>query len=105
MLEDLKFHLMKDKIAKENEIKVEPADVDAYARKIAKSQFAQYGMLSVPDDILDNYSKDMMKNQETIKNIYEKVVEEKVFEAIKNNITLDEKAISIEDFNKMFEEK
>ncbi len=96
---------MKDKIAKENEIKVEPADVDAYARKIAKSQFAQYGMLSVPDDILDNYSKDMMKNQETIKNIYEKVVEEKVFEAIKNNITLDEKAISIEDFNKMFEEK
>jgi trigger factor len=105
MLEDLKWHITKDKLAKENDIKVEAADVDTFAKKVAKAQFAQYGMLSVPDDVLDGYSKDMMKNQDTVRNMYEKVVEEKVFDIIKGAVTLNTVEISIDEFNKMFEEK
>jgi trigger factor len=105
ILDDLKFQLATNKIAKEKEIKAEMADIDVYAKKMAKAQFAQYGMLSVPDDILENYSRDMMKNQDTVRNIFEKVVEEKVVDAVKESVTLETINTTIEDFNKLFEKK
>jgi hypothetical protein len=38
-----------------------------YGRQIARAQFAQYGMTGEIDDaILDNYAKDMFKNEDTI---------------------------------------
>lgn len=103
MIADLKWQLIKDKIAKANDIKVEVEDVNAYARKIAAAQFAQYGMVGMGDDILDNYAKDMLKKEETVKGIVERVAENKVFEIIKNSVKLDTKEVSIEEFNKMFE--
>ncbi|MBN1462584.1 MAG: trigger factor [Paludibacteraceae bacterium] len=103
MIEDLKWHLIKDKIAKANNIQVETEDVNAYARKIAKAQFAQYGMPNVPDDILDNYVKDMVKDEKSIKNIIEGVMNDKVVHVIKENVKLDTTKISIEDFNKLLE--
>lgn len=103
MIEDLKWHLIKDKIAKANNIQVETEDVNAYARKIAKAQFAQYGMPNVPDDILDNYVKDMVKDEKSIKNVIEGVMNDKVVHVIKENVKLDTTKISIEDFNKLLE--
>lgn len=103
MLSDLKWYLIKNQIAKTSECKVEKEDVDAFARKMAKIQFAQYGMLNVPEDILANYAQDMLKKEETVKNMVEKVLEEKVLEVVKTSVKLDKKAISYEDFNKMFE--
>lgn len=105
MIEDLKWHLTKDKLAKVNDVKVEPADVEEYGKKIARAQFAQYGMIGIEDDILNNYVQDMMKKEETIKNIVDKVAEDKVLDAVKKAVKLTEKEISIDDFNKMFEEK
>ena len=103
MLNDLKWYLIKNQIAKANACKVEKEDIEAFARKMAKIQFAQYGMLNVPEDILANYAQDMLKKEETIKNMVEKVLEEKVLEVVKASVKLDKKAISYEDFNKMFE--
>ncbi len=105
MIEDLKWHLLKDKLAQANEVKVESADVEEYAKKIARAQFAQYGMIGIEDDILNNYAQDMLKKEETIKNIVDKVAEDKILEAVKKAVKLNEKEISIEDFNKMFETK
>jgi len=103
MIADLKWQLIKDKIAKANDIKVEVEDVNAYARKIARAQFAQYGMVGMGDDILDNYAQDMLKKEDTVKGIVERVAENKVFEIVKNSVKLDTKEVSIDEFNKMFE--
>ena len=103
MIEDLVWQLAKDKIAKANEIKVEMSDVEEYGRKVAKAQFAQYGMVGLGDEILDNYVKDMMKKEETVRNFIDRAAEEKVLAVIHQNVKLDEKQISIEDFNKLFE--
>ena len=88
MLSDLKWQLAKDKITKENEVKIEQADIENYAKKVAKMQFAQYGMMNTPEDILENYSKDMLKNKDTARNIFERVSEEKVIEAVKNKVAV-----------------
>ncbi len=103
MIADLKWQLIKDKVAKANDIKIENADVEAYAQKITRAQFAQYGMVGMDDEIIVNYAKDMLKKEDTLKSIIEKVAEEKVFEVIKNTVKLDTKEVSVEDFNKMFE--
>ena len=105
MIADLKWQLIKGKIGKANDIKIENSDVEEQAKKIAKAQFAQYGMVGLDDSIIENYTKDMMKNEETARNIINKVIEDKTFAIIKDAVKLDEKKISIEDFNKLFEEK
>ena len=103
MIEELKWQLISNKIAKKNDVKVENEDIEEYARNIARSQFAQYGMIGLEDSILDNYAKDMLKKEETLKNIYSRVFDNKVIEVVKNNVKLDIKKTSIEEFNKMFE--
>jgi trigger factor len=105
MIRDLKWHLAKDKLAKENNIKVETEDIDAFGKRIAKAQFAQYGMPNVPDDILDNYVKDMYKDEKSLKNIVESVVNDKVVKIVKDSVKLETTKISIDDFNKMLETK
>lgn len=104
IIEDLKYHLVKENLIAKNEIKVEEDDINAFARRVAKSQFAQYGMLSVPDDILDNYAKDMLKNQETVKNIFDRALEEKLGSWLKEHVKLDTKEVTMDEFNKLFEE-
>ena len=105
MIDDLKWQLIKNKIQKANNLKVEPTDVEAYAKKVAKAQFAQYGMIGMDDEIIANYAKDMMKKEDTLKSMIDRVSEEKVFATIKEAVKLDNKEVSIEEFNKMFEAK
>lgn len=105
MIDDLKWHLIKDKIAKANEVKVEPEDINVYGKKIAQAQFAQYGMPNVPDDVLEGYVKDMLKDEKSIKNVVEGVVNDKVIQVVKESVKLDIVKITIEEFNKMLETK
>ena len=105
MIADLKWQLIKGKIGQANDVKVENSDVEEQAKKIAKAQFAQYGMIGLDDSMIENYAKDMIKNEETVRNIINKVIEDKTFAIIKDAVKLDEKKISIEDFNKLFETK
>lgn len=103
MIEDLKWQLIKDKLAKKNEVKVEAEDVDAYAKQVARAQFAQYGMVGLDDAIMENYAKDMLKKEDTLKSIIDRVAENKILASVKAAVKLTEKEISIEDFNKLFE--
>jgi len=105
MIIDLKWQLIKSKIQKNTELKVEAQDVEEYAKKVAKAQFAQYGMIGMDDEILANYAKDMIKKEETLKSMIERVTEEKIFAAVKEAVKIDTKEVSIEEFNKMFEAK
>lgn len=103
MIEDLIWHLVKDKIAKDNEVKIEYPDVVEYAKKVARAQFAQYGMVGLGDEIIQNYVNDMLKKEETMRNFIDRAAEEKVLAIIREKVKLDKKSISIEDFNKLFE--
>ncbi len=100
--EDLTYHLIKENLVKGNDLKVEDADVVNVAKQVAKSQFAQYGMLSVPDDVLTNYAQDMLKNKETIQNLVDRAVEDKLAEWLKEHVKLDVKEVSVEEFGNLF---
>ena len=102
-IEELTWHLIKEQLVKNNDIKVEEADVIAMAKDVTKAQFAQYGMMTVPDDILENYAKEMLKKKESIDGLVSRVVEVKLAAALKNQVKLNHKTVSLEEFNKMFE--
>lgn len=103
ILEDLKFHLIKEQLAKDNDLKIEEVDVRNVAMQAARVQFAQYGMVGMPDDVLANYANEMLKNKETSRNLVDKAMEEKIAACLKSLITLNEKEISLDEFKKFFE--
>jgi trigger factor len=101
ILEDLKFHIAKQKIVEANDIKVEFQDIEALATEVAKAQFAQYGMTNLPADVLQNYTRSMLEKEETIQNLYERATEDKIIDWLKEHVTVIEKEISSKDFNEM----
>ena len=102
-IEELTWHLIKEQLVKANDIKVEQEDVVNMAKEATRAQFAQYGMMSVPEDLLENYAKEMLKKKESVEGLVNRVVETKLASALKSQVKLNNKTISAEEFNKMFE--
>jgi len=104
-MDDLKWQLIKNKLIKDNEIKLEDQDVMDYAKKSARMQFAQYGLTNVPDEHIDNYAMDMLKNEEQARQIYDGAMHDKVVAFIKDAVKVEEKEVSRDEFNKLIEKK
>lgn len=102
-LEELTWHLIKEKLVAANDIKVEQGDLTNMAKEATRAQFAQYGMINVPEELLENYSKEMLKKQESVEALLNRVVESKLSETLKGQVTLNHKAVSAEEFNQMFQ--
>lgn len=100
---DLKWQLIKNKIASKYEVKLDEKEVVEYAKKVAAAQFAQYGLNNVPAEHLENYALEMLKREKDARNIIDKASEEKVFAIIKENVKLATKKITTEEFDKLFE--
>jgi trigger factor len=100
---DLKWQLIRNKIAKENEIKISEEELQAEAENITRYQFQQYGLFYATDEQIGNYAKEMLKREDEAKRIAEKILEEKAIEKLKEVVKLEDKRITAEDFNKLFE--
>jgi len=101
--DDLKWQLIRDQIVKDQEIKVEAEEVRASAREMALLQFQQYGMMDVPEENLENYANEMLKNEDERRKSVERILDKKVLDYVRDNVKLDNKQITTEKFNKLFE--
>ncbi len=104
-IKELGWHLIKEQIVSTQEIKVEDEDVKRVAREAIRAQFAQYGMANVPDDVIENYAEEQLKKRENIDNFVDRAVDLKLIEKLKTVVKLDEKSVSLDEFNKMMEGK
>ncbi len=102
-IEELTWHLIKEQLVKANGIKVEQEDMLNMAKEASRVQFAQYGMMNVPDDVLENYAKEMLKKQERAEELANRVIDNKLVAVWKQQVTLVHKNVSSEAFNKLFE--
>jgi len=103
MIEDLKWHLMKEKIVTDNNLTVSEEELLETAKKITRAQFAQYGMMNVPEDLLNGYASDMLKKEDSKRNIIDQSMSTVVAGFLKGAVKIADKKISVEDFNKLFE--
>ena len=104
-IKELAWHLMKEQLVSAQGIKIEDADLKETAKEAARAQFAQYGMSNIPDEYLENYAQEMLKKRENVDGLVDRAVDVKLTAALKNVVKLDEKEISLEDFQKMLQEK
>ena len=104
-IRELKWHLIKEQLVAANEIKVEEADLKAVAKEAVRQQFIQYGMGNVPEDVLENYAEEQMKKRENLDNFVDRAVDEKLVEKLKTVVKLNEKSVTLDEFNKMMQEK
>lgn len=100
-LEGLTYQIVKDGILAEKEVTVSREEVLAFATIVAKSQFAQYGMSSVPDEVLHNYAKSLLEKEDTARNLSARVLDNKFAAIVKGMVTLEEKSVSPEEFGKL----
>ena len=101
-IEELTWHLIKEKLVEQNEIKVDDEDVKNMAKEVTRMQFAQYGMLNIPEEYLESSVTEMLKKRETVDNLIDRCIEVKLGAALKEKVALKESTVSAEDFNKMF---
>jgi trigger factor len=100
---DLRWQLIKDKIVRDNELKITEEDVRGLAKEMAAMQFRQYGLNNVGDEHLENYADHMLKNEEERRKLVSRKQEDVIVATIKDKVTLDVKEISYDEFNKMLE--
>lgn len=100
---DLQWTLIKNKLIRENEIKISEDDIREMASEMAKMQFHQYGMFNVPAEYLENYANSILKNEEEKHRMIEKKSEEKVLSLIKEKTAVKTRKVSQKEFDDLFE--
>lgn len=101
---ELTWHMIKEQLVSARDIKVEDADIQDAAKETARTQFAQYGMNNVPDEYVENYAKEILKKKENVDGLVDRAIDRKLVVALKDSVKLNEKEISLDDFNKMMQE-
>ena len=104
-IKELKWSLIKNELMEANELKVEKEDVVKVVKDIARMQFAQYGMSNVPEEYLDNYVDKIMKEEKNLESYIERASDIKLAAALKKVVKLNEKTVSLDEFNKIMSEK
>ena len=102
-IDALSWQLIRDVLLAQAGVKVEQNEIMEAAKEATRTQFAQYGMLNIPDDLLANYAAEMLKKRETVENLADRVMDNKLTAALKDKVTLEHQAISAEDFGKMLQ--
>lgn len=100
---DLKWQLIKNKVAKDNEIKITEEELTKEAENITRYQFQQYGIYYATDEQISNYARETLKRENDAKKIADNILDNKVIDALKEIINIQPKSVTAEEFNKLFE--
>lgn len=101
---DLKWQLIRDQIAVEQEFKVEEQELVSIAKSYIANQMMQYGMGQLPEEFIEKYANDLLTKDEERRKLAERVIENKVIEWLKETIKLDEKEVDFEKFKELINE-
>ncbi len=100
-LADFRWQLTRGHILRLFDLKVEEKDVEEAAVNYAAYQYAMYGMGNVPAEILNDAAKRMLSDENQRRRLEEQVEDNKAFQAVRENVTLQNKKISEEKFREL----
>ena len=101
----LKWDLIKNKIADDNQIKVEADEVQGKAKEMIIAQFGGQAFADQLKDKLDDIATNYLANEkgQNFMRLYNQLRSEKIMKHIRENITIEEKSVSVEEFKKIVE--
>lgn len=100
-IKELTWHLAKNKLLEQCEVKIDDNDVKSVAQDMVSLQFAQYGMTNIPEEYIENYVNEMLKKPEQVDQFVNQAADRKLMVALKDVVTLETEEISFEDFSKL----
>ena len=100
-MEDLRWQLISGKIVKDNNIQVNPNEIEEAAKDFTRMQLAQYGLTNADDKMVDNWSKEILKNRDQVNQIYEMEESKKLIAYFKETVKVAEQEVSLEKFNEL----
>lgn len=98
----LLWDLAKDTLMTQMGIEINEEDVKQTAKMMARQQFAQYGMANPPEEAIDRFADDILKDKKAIDRIRQNTVDMKFFTGLREAVTVDEKEVTPEEFNALF---
>ncbi len=104
MVPGLKWQLISDAVCKALDVKVEEADLLSRATAIARQQFAQYGMYNIDEETIADTAKRILANDDYRSRIYDDTRFGKMYYAIRQAVTADEKTVTLDEFKNLVEE-
>lgn len=96
----LRYQLIEGKIMKDNDIKVDYAELVEYAKGFIRNQMAQFGNLNPEEEELNNIAGRVLQNQEEAQKLQAQLISQKLLTFFKENMTFKTKEVSYEDFIK-----
>ncbi|WP_027452523.1 trigger factor [Segatella albensis] len=102
-IKELTWHLIKEQLVAANDIKIEDNDIKETAKEAARAQFAQYGMTNIPEEYIENYAEEILKKGNSTDALVDRSIDRKLTEILKNVVKLNEKEVTLDEFNKMME--
>jgi len=102
----VKWDLVKNRIADDNQIKVDANDVKQKAKELIIGQFGGQGFADQLGDKLDAIADNYLSNEngQNFMKLYNQLRNERILKFIKENITVQEKKVSVDEFKKIVEE-
>ncbi len=102
-IKDFKWQTVEGRIMSDNKLEVTKEDLNAEALKLARYQFAMYGLNNVPEEHLKGYAANILADDKQGRRIAEKAQENVVLAFVRKTVTIDNKEISSADLRKMNE--
>jgi len=102
----LKWDLVKNRVAEDNKITVEAEEVRNKAKELIVAQFGGQVFVEQLGDRLDGIADNYLQNEngQNFMRLYNQLRGEKILKFIKDNITVQEKKVSVEEFKKIVAE-
>ncbi len=104
-LQDLKWSLIRNRIAEDNKIQVDQQDITEKTKVILAEQFGGPGILAQLGDRVDEFVKTYLEGNDgqNYQNVVHQVLADKVYAFIKENVTISSKKVSLDEFRKLAE--
>ncbi len=106
-IKDLKWSLIRNRIAEDNKLSVEQNDITEKTKLILAEQFGGPAILEQLGDKMDEFVKTYLEGNEgqNYTNVVNQVIADKVYDFVKENITITEKKVPLDEFRKKAEAK
>jgi len=96
----LRYQLIEGKIMKDNDIKIDYAELVDYAKGFIRTQMAQFGNMNPEEKELDDIAGRILQNQEEAQKLQSQLISQKLLAFYKENMSFKTKELSYEDFIK-----
>ena len=100
-VEDFKWQLVRGKVMQQFDLKVTDEDLHEAAESYVAYQYAMYGMGNVPHDLIHQAAHGVLEDESQRRRLEEQVEDNKAFDAIRNNVTVQTKKISEDKFREL----